>query len=396
MRINGLLRTFRSVRAQLRAGLAPDEVEPYVRRVKSVVASVDSICARNGLTPDHLPGPSRRVYRFLKELKPEQIPARPSAPVAPAPKTGIGLRNIVKIEGHFAERLWHDLGSLAASDALQKQFRAHIERNLAAIHAICARHHATAAALETPSRQVYCWLRFLADPNNLGAHFAGLQNARETLQTHAPWLDRPVTVHLLNMGALWRRRDDRNLTLVKISQGFVNAGADTWSSLMRSILGGPDTKRDPAVMAYAHSEDYGEVLAELDAFADNPDATGLRSTQGHVHNLDESFARVNAACFGGAMPRPKLEWNRALTGRKFGHYRFSTDTVMLSVSLDMPDVPALAVDFVMYHELLHKRHGVIMVNGRRIAHSAAFRADERRFARYEEAERLLNELAARH
>ena len=82
-----------------------------------------------------------------------------------------------------------------------------------------------------------------------------------------------------------------------------------------------------------------------------------------------------------------------LTGTKFGHYRQHRDTVMLSVSLDTEGVPAHVVDFVMYHELLHKRHGAILVNGRRLVHTPAFRADERLFVRYEDAERYLDAVA---
>jgi predicted metal-dependent hydrolase len=104
---------------------------------------------------------------------------------------------------------------------------------------------------------------------------------------------------------------------------------------------------------------------------------------------------VNAVYFEGRMPKPALVWNRTLTARKFGHYQPVRDTVMVSVSLDDPKVPAYVVDFVMYHELLHKKHGVTTLNGRRLAHSPEFRADERRYAEYREAERLLNELALR-
>jgi hypothetical protein len=45
--------------------------------------------------------------------------------------------------------------------------------------------------------------------------------------------------------------------------------------------------------------------------------------------------------------------------------------------------------------MLHKKHGVPVVNGRRIVHTAAFRAEERKFADYQEAESVLKELAQR-
>jgi hypothetical protein len=68
---------------------------------------------------------------------------------------------------------------------------------------------------------------------------------------------------------------------------------------------------------------------------------------------------------------------------------------MISITLDDHDVPAFALDFVMYHELLHKKHGSKTVNGRRLSHSQAFRAEERQFAQYQDAARLIHELALR-
>ena len=42
-------------------------------------------------------------------------------------------------------------------------------------------------------------------------------------------------------------------------------------------------------------------------------------------------------------------------------------------------VPKYVVEFVMYHELLHKAHGIGFATSRRTMHTPAFRADERRF-----------------
>jgi hypothetical protein len=105
---------------------------------------------------------------------------------------------------------------------------------------------------------------------------------------------------------------------------------------------------------------------------------------------------VNAAYFDGAMPRPRLTWNQTPTHRKFGHYQTTTDTVMVSLSLDAASVPAYALDFVMYHELLHKQLGVKVVNGRRYAHTPAFREAERTFKRYDDAQKVLARLSRQH
>jgi hypothetical protein len=120
------------------------------------------------------------------------------------------------------------------------------------------------------------------------------------------------------------------------------------------------------------------------------------NAQGFVHSLDESFDRVNKVYFAGSMSKPRLVWNETLTVRKLGHYQQSLDTVMLSVTLDDAEASPHLVDFVMYHELLHKKHGTVIANGRGLAHSRQFRADEKLFSCYDEAVGALSDLARRY
>ena len=91
--------------------------------------------------------------------------------------------------------------------------------------------------------------------------------------------------------------------------------------------------------------------------------------------------------------RPRLTWSRVLTGRKFGHYDSIHDTVMVSDSLDNQEVPEYVVDYVVYRELLHKKHGARWSNGRRYVHTPEFNREERLFRRYTEAEAVLSKLA---
>jgi hypothetical protein len=259
------------------------------------------------------------------------------------------------------------------------------------VERICAQHAQTPAALEAPSRQVYCWLKFLCGEDNLTLHLAALRRASEAAGEQQLSPDRPIHVYLTWLNALWRKREYRNAVLVKVNEGFLNADQPVWRALMQNALAQRAPANDHLIREFASSDDFSEALFEIESFA----AATTQSARGHAHDLDESFARVNAAYFGSQMPKPKLVWNRTLTARKFGHYQPSRDTLMVSVSLDDARVPGFVVDFVMYHELLHKKHGVMIVNGRQLVHSPSFRADERKFAEYHEAERRLHELALR-
>ncbi|MGH9939755.1 MAG: hypothetical protein ACREAM_26240 [Blastocatellia bacterium] len=390
IRINGLIRFFNHVRSQLQSGLAPDEVEPFKQQVRRIVSDVEAICLQHGATPDHLPAPSRRAYLFLRDLDLDTLPTRQAGEPAAA-KTGFRIKNIVKTGEYFADRLWQQLDSLLTEPQARAKLIAELERQAASIEQICAQFEQTPSALESPTRRVYCWMKFLANNDQLTAHLATLERAREIARQHPLPAGKPLLLHLVSLNHLWRRRDYRNATLLKVHAGFQNGDQQVWLSLLQCSLGRPAAASEKLYREFAESEDFNETLFELESFAAPPELP----TRGHAHDLDESFARVNAIYFGGLMLKPRLVWNRTLTARKFGHYQPGRDTIMISVTLDAASVPASLVDFVMYHELLHKKHGSTIVNGRRLAHGPAFRAEEQRFAGYDEAERLLHELALR-
>jgi len=390
MRINGLIRFFNHIRSQLQAGLTPDEVEPFKRQVKKIVYDVETICRQHGVGIDHLPAPSRRAYVFLRDLDLDHLPMRQAGEPAVA-KTGFRIKNIVKTGEYFADRLWRQLDSLLTEPQARAKLIVELERQAANIEQICAQFGRTPSALESPSRRIYCWMKFLASNDQLTAHLATLERAREIARQFPAPAGKPLLLHLVSLNHLWRRRDYRNAMLLKVHAGFQNADQQVWQSLLQCSLGQPAAASERLYREFAESEDFNETLFELESFAAPP----APPTRGHAHDLDESFARVNAAYFGGLMPKPKLVWNRTLTARKFGHYQPGRDTIMISVTLDAASVPTSLVDFVMYHELLHKKHGSMIVNGRRLSHSPAFRAEERRFAEYYEADRLIHELALR-
>jgi hypothetical protein len=166
---------------------------------------------------------------------------------------------------------------------------------------------------------------------------------------------------------------------------FDNAAFDDLAKMIRA----KDPLARKRVIQRMHADDYADLQDELEALGGV-----VEQTRGAAHHLAESFDRVNREYFAGTMGRPHLSWSRALTRRKFGHYDHVRDWVMISSTLDQPQVPALVVDFLMYHELLHKKHGIRWsTGGRGYAHTAIFYADERKFARYDDAERWLKRLA---
>ncbi len=96
--------------------------------------------------------------------------------------------------------------------------------------------------------------------------------------------------------------------------------------------------------------------------------------------LKESFERMSLHFFGGHLEKPNLVWGTAST-RRLAHYNFHSDTI--TVSTIFREAPVRLLDYVMYHEMLHKFHQFKSKDGRDSFHSPTFRADEKRYPGFE-------------
>lgn len=102
--------------------------------------------------------------------------------------------------------------------------------------------------------------------------------------------------------------------------------------------------------------------------------------------LLESFNRVNDKYFNGLIEMPNLSWGRDCV-RKLGSYDFQCDEIKISSIFREADAELL--DYVMYHEMLHKKHKYYTRSGRSYHHTAAFRKAEKEFEDQEEIEKRL-------
>jgi hypothetical protein len=119
----------------------------------------------------------------------------------------------------------------------------------------------------------------------------------------------------------------------------------------------------------------------------------VSSAQGSVYDLDRLFRKLNRLFFEGLLEKPTITWSQRKTRRILGHHDKVYETITISKTLDAPDVPEWFVEYILYHEMLHIKHPARLVNGRRYYHTAAFRADERRFPHFEQAQRWLERIA---
>jgi hypothetical protein len=381
----------------LREGFTPHEKDAFAKRVKEILDEVDILCEAHDTTPSTLPGPSRKAYYILQGIDLENLPdkAAPNSTtssLSSQPTTSqspIRVKNVVKLGTEFQRRLWAAPHLFRAGREEWKTLRVELELTTRQIEELCRKQGGTPAQLVDPSRRVYAWMCSMRSSLRLQEHVAALRRiaalARRIDATKAARLD----VQMSYSGVLWRLRHSGERLHLTLHEGFSLASEAVLQALLQSALDRATPERRQLVDDFAASESFSGVEFELESFVTSLE----RQTQGQHHDLDASFDRVNESYFQARMDRPELHWNARPTTSKMGHYQPLTDTIMLSISLDRSDVPDFVVDFVMYHELLHKKHGIHTVNGRRMAHTPAFRADERQFQRYEEAERFLQRMS---
>jgi predicted metal-dependent hydrolase len=114
--------------------------------------------------------------------------------------------------------------------------------------------------------------------------------------------------------------------------------------------------------------------------------------QGRYYHLEEVFDALNERFFHGLMGRPQLTWSESTAKRLLGHYDPAHNTIVVSRVFDRPSSPRYAIEYLLYHEMLHLKHPVKMNGTRRCVHSAAFKADERQFPQLKEALAFLKRL----
>jgi hypothetical protein len=389
VRLRGLVRAQNQVRAMLHKGVSETEEPQFRALVHNLVRQVEHACAEAGTTPDFLPAASRNAYRFLTALGTESLP-RPDPAGDGMARPPVRIRNaVVQIE-HFGRRLWQQLDRLAVVREARSSMAREIGAVAGRIEEICSAAGEQPSSLEGKTRQAYCWLKLLADEECLVEHVQALLAARAAASRYF----RPgsVEVRLAPMASLWRAGPVAGAMEHKFNQGFASSPAHFWDDAFRLLAAGQREEFRRRLDLQAEEEAFQATAFELEAQAEAP----AQRPQGRVHDLEASFARVNAAYFGGTLPRPRLGWTRRLTSRLFGCYQGTFDRLTVSQSLDDPSVPAEVLDFIMYHELLHKLLGVPRDgNGRRRVHTPEFRARERLFAGWEQARSFLDALAAK-
>jgi len=114
--------------------------------------------------------------------------------------------------------------------------------------------------------------------------------------------------------------------------------------------------------------------------------------EGHFYHLEKIFDSLNEQFFNGLLGRPQLTWSEHTSKRSLGHYDAAHNTIVVSRIFDRPSSPGYAIEYLLYHEMLHLKHPVKMHGTRRCVHSREFKAEERLFPQLDAAQAFLKRL----
>lgn len=320
-----------------------------------------------------------RIHALLDRVAPDHTVQNDALPVAAADRATWGDR--LGLSHHSKT----DAG-IAFDDALHG-----IHRARAMVVATLRGH--PASALPPEQARLVAWLGYFSSRPRL-ALYVRVRNELQHLMETEPRKNRkrsptPLQIRLLPMSSLFylsRRGGGSFLQLPLPALGFRPSGL---AAVARLVAGSKEARRE--VLQELLEPPCRSICRRLDWLAGSS-----RWAQGRIHSLSSSLERVRKLFPHFAVCAPSLRWGEAFRGRKFAHYDFVADEIVVSPVLDDAAVGPEIVDFIVYHELLHKIHGLIFSGPRGYAHTAAFRRDERRFPAYAEAESALQKIAAHH
>jgi hypothetical protein len=115
-------------------------------------------------------------------------------------------------------------------------------------------------------------------------------------------------------------------------------------------------------------------------------------SRGMTYDLAPMFTRLNRRYFGGRLHRPRLGWSTRTWRTQFGCFDPALDQIVLSRWLDRPVVSKYAVEYVLFHEMLHVKHPLRVARCGLEAHSLKFRQEEKQYAHYQRARKFLDRL----
>lgn len=181
---------------------------------------------------------------------------------------------------------------------------------------------------------------------------------------------------------------------VRVADVFEGAPAPVMEALAHILLG--KLFRRPAARMYLHRYrlylNRRDVRQRMHVVRQVRGRKYVSGPAGTHHNLEQIFEELNRRFFSGLMGQPRLGWSRGLSRSMLGHFDPSHNAIIISRVFDTARVPRLALEYVLFHEMLHLRYPVDHRGVRRRVHTRDFRQAEKAFPQLKEAKEMLRRI----
>jgi hypothetical protein len=430
-RISGLVGLAKRVRQELAGPVSPERLAQIRWDVQDTIRTIEQALRDKGVRAQDLPAPSRKAYPFLKGLDLDAVVTQEMSSASSFPPESVSFRGL---KGHFdglldrlaraapsswrgrpalgkqgqpcPERSRRDglatqglegdpkrdtsrLGTQALATQMEEVYH-QIKSNSEGIEHEVRAQQVRPEQLKKHAREMRGWLAYFSQRENFEAYCAAVRRAEPAFRAASLWSTRKsfeILVHFRPLRGMYHIVGYADWALVQLPTPAICFDEEILRSAARiAFKKGGDRQ---LVHEAAAGEPYRQIASVLEQLGGV-----VTQARGLHHDLDASFDRVNAEYFDGAMNRPHLVWSRTFATRKFGHYDHAHDTIMINMTLDRATIPEFAVDFIVYHELLHKHLGVTWRNNRIAAHTPELAERERQFQHYDQAKIVLRKLAS--
>lgn len=178
---------------------------------------------------------------------------------------------------------------------------------------------------------------------------------------------------------------------LRLHRMFVHAGPEIVAALGRYVA---RNERAASAELSAFIDAHQHHIQERTPRAPRPvplsPVVPVLLARGQAHDLQSIFDALNVRYFGGRIAA-RIAWGsrrgRSARSLLLGSYAVEDRLIRIHPTLDRAIVPRFYVEWIVYHEMLHQKHPIPIVDGRRCFHTQEFRAEERLFDDYERAVR---------
>ena len=226
-----------------------------------------------------------------------------------------------------------------------------------------------------------------------------LRAANPGRSLHAPRAERLLEEIQLELGVLSHMPSGKVLGL-KLTENrhtivSVQRGRDFYRVRVHRMFAGAEPRLVRALARYVVHND-ARASAQLSEFIESnkdlirkqPPQTRrmVLRTYGQVHDLAAIFDRLNRRYFEGKH-EARITWGaqRKLAQQrsiKVGSYSLEDRLIRVHPALDSETVPGYFLEWIIFHEMLHGKHAIHEVGGRRCFHPPEFSREERLFPGY--------------